>query len=214
MVEISGVKSTPGEHKYVITLTDEYELPTVLEVPYVVKVNHVPTVSSEIGSLAVNGVKGQTEIDVNEWFTDEDNESLFAVVAVADRSIVSTSVAGGKVTFTGKKVGRTEVTLTAADAKGESAAQTFALVVRDASTPMDVYPNPATDYVNVRPGASELDAEVIIYNAAGSEASHRSATLGINAPLKVDVKSLAPGRYTVEIRAGGKVYGTSTFVKK
>ena len=158
--------------------------------------------------------KGQTEIDVNEWFTDEDNESLFAVVTVADRSIVSTAVDGGKVTFTGRKVGLTQVTLTAADAKGESAVQAFTLVVRDASAPMDVYPNPATDYVNVRPGASELDAEVIIYNAAGSEASHVSATLGINSPLKVDVKSLAPGRYTVEIRTDGKVYGTSTFVKK
>lgn len=214
MVEISGVKSTPGEHKYVITLTDQYDLPTVLEVPYVVKVNHVPAVSSEIGSLAVNGIKGKTEIDVNEWFTDEDNESLFAVVTVADRSIVSTVVDGGKVTFTGRKVGRTQVTLTAADAKGESAAQSFTLVVRDASAAMDVYPNPATDYVNVRPGVSALDAEVVIYNAAGSEVSHVSATLGINSPLKLDVKSLAPGRYTVEIRTDGKVYGTSTFVKK
>ena len=105
MVEISGVKSTPGAHKYVITLTDQYDLPTVLEVPYVVKVNHVPAVASEIGSLTVNGIKGQTEIDVNEWFTDEDNESLFAVVTVADRSIVSTAVDGGKVTFT-KQEGR------------------------------------------------------------------------------------------------------------
>ena len=117
-------------------------------------------------------------------------------------------------TFTGRKVGRTQVTLAAADAKGESASQVFTLVVRDASVAMDVYPNPATDYVNVRPGASELDAEVVIYNAAGSEVSHVSAALGINSPLKVDVKSLAPGRYAVEIRTDGKVYGTSTFVKK
>ena len=213
-VEISGVKSTPGAHKYIITLKDEYDMPAVLEVPYMVKVNHAPTVSSEIGVLTVNGVKGECTVDVNAWFSDEDNETLFAVANVADRSIVSTSIDGSNVKFTGRKTGRTSVTLYAADAKGESASQTFTLVVRDSSSPIDVYPNPATDYINVRPGDGKIDAEVVIFTAAGSEVSRVSAEAGINAPLRMDVKSLAPGRYTVSVRTGGKVYGTSGFVKK
>lgn len=214
MVEISGVKSTPGEHKYVITLTDEYDLPTVLEVPYVVKVNHAPESVKEIGTFAVAGVGGVSELDVNDWFMDEDNEDLFAVVSVADRKIVSTSVSGGKVRFTGLRAGRTAVTLSAADAKGESASQTFTLVVCDASAGVEVYPNPASDYINVRPMSQGMDAEIVIYNMAGNESARVFAEAGLNAPLKMDVKSLAPGRYVVKVSAGGKVYGTTTFVKK
>ncbi len=214
MVEISGVKSSPGAHKYVVTLSDEYDMSTILEVPYMVKVNHAPNVTSEIGMVAVNGLKGECIVDVNDWFADEDNENLYAVVNVADRSLVSTSVDGSKVKFTGKKIGRTNVTLSAADSKGEFASQTFTLVVRDSSNPLDVYPNPATEYINVRPGDEKIDADVVIYNMAGSEVCRLTAGLGINMPLKMDVNRLAPGRYTVSVRVGGKLYGTSEFVKK
>ena len=213
-VEISGVKSTPGVHQYKITATDEYGAETVKTVSYTVKVNHVPAVSSEVASLTVNGIGGTCSIDVNDYFTDEDNETLFAVVSVSDRSVVSTSISAGKVTFKGKKVGKTKVTLTAADAKGESASQSFNLVVRDSSTELDVYPNPAVDFINIRPAAEALDASVAIYNAAGSKVYASDCSMGINSHFKVGVASLAPGRYTVEVKADGKLYGTTSFVKK
>ena len=213
-VEISGVKSTPGEHWYRLTLTDEYEKATMLEVPYIVKVNHAPVQIAEIGTLAVNGVKGTGTFDVNNWFSDKDNEELFAVVSVEDRSVVATEVSGSKVTFTGRKVGRTKVTLTASDAKGESASQSFVLVVRDSASPLDVYPNPATDHINIRPGADSIDASVTIANQAGTVVYSAGKTLGINSPLRVEVGALAPGRYTVRLRMGSQTYGTSTFVKK
>ena len=213
-VEVSGVKSTPGEHWYRITLTDEYDLATVLEVSYTVRTNHAPVQTAEIGTLAVNGVKGGCTVDVNDWFSDEDNEALFAVVSVADRNIVATEISGSKVTFTGKKTGRTNVTLRASDAKGEYAEQRFSLVVRDSSSPFDVYPNPATDHISIRPGADSIDASVIIVNQAGTSVFSKEAVLGINSPLRVEVGALAPGRYTVRIKNGSEIYGTSTFVKK
>ena len=213
-VEVSGVKSTPGEHWYRLTLTDEYDLATVLEVPYTVKTNHAPEQTAEIGMLAVNGVKGSCTVDVNDWFSDEDSEELFAVVSVGDRSVVATEISGGKVTFTGKRLGRTNVTLRASDAKGEAAEQDFVLVVRDSSSPLDVYPNPATDHVSIRPGADSIDASVIIVNQAGTSVFSKEAVLGINSPLRVEVGALAPGRYTVRVKNGSEIYGTSTFVKK
>ncbi len=213
-VEISGVKSTPGEHKFRLILTDEYDLSTTLEVPYTINVNHPPVQTVEIGSLAVNGVGGKCSVNVNDFFTDEDNEELFAVVSVADRNVAATEISGGTVIFTGRKTGRTEVTLTASDAKGESASQTFALVVRDSSTPLDVYPNPADDHIFIRPGADSIEASAQILNQAGVAVYSGSTTIGINSPLRVEVGSLAPGRYTVQLKCGGKVYGTSTFVKK
>lgn len=213
-VEISGVKSTPGEHKFRLTLTDEYDLSTSMEVSYTINVNHAPVRIVEIGSLAVNGVGGKCSVNVNDFFSDEDNEDLFAVVSVADRSVAATEISGGTVIFTGKKTGKTEVTLTASDAKGESASQTFALVVRDSSTPLDVYPNPADDHIFIRPGAESIEASAQVLNQAGVAVYSGSATIGINSPLRVEVGSLAPGRYTVQLKCGGKVYGTSTFVKK
>lgn len=213
-VEISGVKSTPGEHWYRLTLTDEYEKATVLETPYTVQVNHAPVQIAEIGTLAVNGVKGTGTFDVNNWFSDKDNEELFAVVSVEDRSVVATEVSGSKVTFTGRKVGRTKVTLTASDAKGESASQSFVLVVRDSASQLDVYPNPATNHINIRPGADSIDASVTIANQAGTVVYSAGKTIGINSPLRVEVGALAPGRYTVRLRTGSQTYGTSTFVKK
>lgn len=214
MVEISGVKSTPGDHKFTLIATDEYDLAYREEIPYTVKTNHTPEVSKEIVQLAVNGVKGLCSIDVNDYFTDEDNESLFAVVSVSDRSVVSTTIDGGKVTFKGLKLGSTKVTVSASDAKGEAASQSFVLVVRDASKAVDVYPNPATEYVNVRPGAENLDATLRIYDASGAEVIKTSSQTGINSPIKVDVRGLAPGKYTVEVKAVGKTYGTASFVKK
>ena len=213
-VEISGVKSTPGEHRFRLTLTDEYDLSTTMEVAYTINVNHAPERTVEIGSLAVNGVGGKCSVNVNDFFSDEDNEELFAVVSVADRNVAATEISGGTVIFTGKKTGMTEVTLTASDAKGESASQTFALVVRDSSTPLDVYPNPADDHIFIRPGAESIEASAQILNQAGVAVYSGSAAIGINSPLRVEVGSLSPGRYTVQLKCGGKVYGTSTFVKK
>lgn len=213
-VGISGVKSTPGAHWYRLVLTDEYELSTTLEVPYTINVNHAPVIASEIGSLAVNGVGGVCTVDVNDYFNDEDRESLYAVVNVADRSVVSTEISGGKVTFKGKKTGRTEVTLTGCDAKGESASQIFVLVVRDSSAALDVYPNPAVDHIFIRPGDDTLQGTALILNQAGMTLYSADATLGINSPLRVEVGPLAPGRYTVQLKSNGKVYGTASFVKK
>ena len=213
-VEISGVKSTPGEHQYKITATDEYGAETVKTVSYIVKTNHIPFVSSAVSSLTVNGVGGKCTVDVNDYFDDEDKENLFAIVSVADRSVVSTTISSGNVTFTGKKVGKTTVVLTAADAKGESASQSFTLVVRDSSTDVDVYPNPAVDYINIRPAADALDASVAIYNAAGTKVYEEDCVMGINSHFRVGVASLAPGRYAVEVKSDGKLYGTTSFVKK
>ena len=184
-----------------------------MQFSFTVLTNTAPELVMDVPSLAVNGPGASSEIVISDYFSDADAEPLFATVELTDRSIVSFSYSEGIASFTGSKTGSTRARLIVSDARGASASSEFTVVVRDASAPMDIYPNPATDFVNVRTG-EDVAASVKIYSASGAVAwSAADVSVSLNSPLKIDLSDIAPGVYTLALETAKGTY-KSKFSKK
>ena len=85
------------------------------------------------------------------------------------------------------------------------------LVKVDKSDPVETYPSPVTTELSIR---TETDAEtyVSIMNSTGKTVYESTSIFSGFDPLVLDVAGLAPGRYYVTVRYGGKTY-KKTIVK-
>ncbi len=210
---IRGAEAAEGKHTVTVNVVDEYGAMGSCELNFTVLENTAPELLMEVPALAVNGPGASSEIVISDYFSDVDAEPLFATVEMTDRSIASFSYSGGIARFTGKKTGSTRVLLIVSDARGASASSEFSVTVRDASAPMDIYPNPATDYVNVRTG-EDCRANVTIHSASGARIwSASGVDISLNSPLTVSLADIAPGVYTLTLETSKGTY-KSKFSKK
>lgn len=83
-----------------------------------VTLNRVPVAGTAPASPTIKLDDGEQAVDISSWFTDEDNDSLSFLTSVADTTIVSAKVEGGRLLLTPAKAGTTRVTLTADDGRG------------------------------------------------------------------------------------------------
>ena len=81
----------------------------------------------------------------------------------------------------------------------------FKVAVIDGTESVRVYPNPVVDVMNVATGV-KASAKVTVLSAAGNKVFEAEAEVSYTEPMTVDMKSCAPGRYTVKIVTGGKEY--------
>lgn len=210
-ITINGAMAVEGTHTFTLTAIDEYGARTDQQEQYTVKENHAPVLVKEVGTLCIDGAGNTVDININEYVTDEDGGPLSVLTSISDRNVVSYTYLNETITFTGKKLGMTEVNMTVTDSKGASVQVRFNVVVRDNSRPFDVYPNPVVDVLNIRT-QDEADCTVSIRSVSGSTVYSGHGTSSIDNPLKIDMTSAAPGQYTLQLSFGGENYKT-TFVK-
>ena len=94
------------------------------------------------------------------------------------------------------------------DAKGASVQTSFNVVVRDSSKPYDLYPNPVTDWLNIRTPETS-NCGVTLYSATGSQVYSGEGVSSIDEPLQVDMKNAAPGQYILRLNLNGQEYQAS-----
>lgn len=210
-ITINGAMAVEGTHTFTLTAIDEYGARTDQQEQYTVQENHAPVLVKEVGTVCIDGAGNTVDININEYVTDEDGGPLSVLTSISDRNVVSYTYLDGRITFTGKKLGMTEVNMTVTDSKGASVQVRFNVVVRDNSRPYDVYPNPVVDVLNIR---TQDDAEctVTVRSSSGSTVYSGQGSSSIDNPLKIDMSSAAPGQYTLLLSFGGESY-TATFVK-
>ena len=97
---------------------------------------HIEVFSTNAGPIAVGTIPDQTlllgkdgRVEVEEYFSDPDDDRLEYAVASLDEAIVTASVSGIEVGLTPVSVAVTRVTVTASDPEGLSAEQSFAVTV-------------------------------------------------------------------------------------
>lgn len=162
----------------------------------------------DVDNIVLGGRNKSVELRLDEYFNDADGETLsYTAEQSTTNLVVKHSVADGVLTVTGNSFGLTKLMLTATDARGETAAQSFEILVRDGSRPVDLYPNPVADRLNVRVGADAGELKLKIVSASGStfyEASHGASNPF--SPVTVDMSDAPAGQYTVLVTADGEEY--------
>ena len=218
---INAVYSDPGEYECSITARDntgEETGVTTLKIPYTILPNNEPEFVQG-KEIALESVGSTYVFNPYDCFYDKDNDSFTFTYTMTDDSIVSyAEQENGLVEFTALKQGSVRIAITATDPKGAAAAGgiTVSVIgsgpVADGEVGMDIYPNPARDFVKVRTAASGV-YDVIVNTASGSTVYSASAAISLDQPHEVDLSGIAPGTYSLVLRKDGKDVASGTFVR-
>lgn len=210
-ITVNALETDPGQYNVTIFVgkgtgeeVSESFVLTILE-------NHAPTVAEEIDDMVIS--TSGASVSIASVFTDQDGEMLTCTASSSNESIVGAEMNNGVLSVVPITYGMAEVTVTARDARGAGASQTFRVLVRNTSKPYDVYPNPVTDYLYVRPGRNSVSLDIEVVGDFGRKVITRTATGTPFEPVKLDMTTLAPGQYMLMVKESSGNEFTQNIVK-
>ncbi len=198
---VEALKAEPGRtYTGALSVTDGYDT-TVQSFSYTILTNHAPQVARSIGDQYFSSLSDQKSFTLSDYFSDEDGETLCYTVSSSSTSIIVNSTVSdeGTLTVQAHSTGSATLTVTASDARGESASLSFRVLVRDGSRPYDLYPNPVKDVLWLRSGEVK-SVDLTISNKAGAVVYEQSGlALDPFEPTAIDFKAQPGGVYYVRI---------------
>lgn len=170
-----------------------------LEFTYFVLANHVPEVVAAPENILIGSLGTSLWVELAPVFADKDGEELtYRVVSDVTDGVVQFFVSGNKLNITATGYGNARLTVTAADAPGDTCAVSFEVLVRDSSRPVDIYPNPVSDTLWLRTPEKVYGASVEVKASNGAAVIRRN---GLESspfePLGLDVSHIPGGIYYV-----------------
>ena len=199
-MQIDALKAEPGSYTATIRIAG-----SVMEViGFTILNNHAPQIAAALEDRILNAASAAPlNIDLQPYFTDPDGEQLSYAVKFTTSGVASGSVSGSILNLSPKDYGLTTVTVTARDARQAKCEASFNLIARNAFLDLDVYPNPVSDHLYIRP-ATPMQTGATLYSRSGAKVRSEEAQAGPFSPLIIDVRELAPGTYTLRVDYGGK----------
>ena len=212
VVHIDALKGEPGRYTSRLTVGKGSMFEKSMEITAEILENHAPKTVKVFDNVVLDAETGESvTFDLKDYFTDEDGETLVYNPEVEVGSTATASVSSGVMTVKALTYGQTAVSVTGSDARGANVKQSFTLLARDASRVLDLYPNPVSNILYVRP-AHDSSVSITFYNQTGAKVLDKTVEAKLFNPAKLDVKGLAAGVYTVKASYdGGSV--TMTIVK-
>ena len=197
-LHINALQAAPGSY----TATIQVGSIATKVIAFTILPNHAPQLTVPFDDLIINVASAAAPaLDLAEHFVDPDGEALSFRVSDED-ILLDYSLSGTVLTLTPDKTkdggyGMGAIQIEAVDAHQESVAATFRVVMRDAYRDMDLYPNPVSTTLFVRP-ATERTAAVALVNAVGATVySLPSVRIGPFEPLSIDMSGLPGGTYAL-----------------
>ena len=210
---ITGNGAPAGQYVAHLIATDSFGASTDYQIEYEILQNHVPYSIAAFENLLFTKTGEKVVYDMSKFFADEDGEQLNYSASMSESNVISVNQSGNNLIITAIGSGLTEVTITASDAcKDRSTASFKALVRENTSVPVDLYPNPVVDKLNIRP-AAEGQIEVSIFNKIGAKVWSGSGSAAPFTPFEIDLSGLPGGIYYVKVTGAG-VNDTYTIAKK
>ncbi len=210
-VTLNALAVEPGDYKATLTASFGPGHTTVIEIPYTVQKNHAPKADGAIPSVIAES-KDAVEVDLSQYFTDEDGEQLTFAADITTQRIVNVSFSGNTMTLKPSSFGSTPITVTATDARGKSATvSAFTFLYYDISKGVSAYPNPVVDCLKVCAG-KEKEMKIVLSNAGGAVLYEETVKGSALSPAQIDMKSFAPGRYDLTVTYD-EVTSSKTIVK-
>ncbi len=210
---IVGVKADAGTYTARLTATDRYGESSVYDLVYTILENNPPQATKGIDNKLFTSIGEEFSINLGDYFTDPDGEPLTYEFTYSDNSVAYLNLSASQIIGTTLKYGLTSVTITAKDAKGDSASIDFMLLVRDPKQAYSAYPNPVVKNLYIATGQNLEPAQVRVASETGAVVFDDTVQASAFVPASVDMSACAPGKYHLTLKFGSKEY-TQIIVKK
>ena len=198
---LDAMKTEPGDYTVTLLVGNRIEG----TYPLTILPNHAPEQTRPLDNFIINANSGATfSVDLDQYFQDPDGETLTYMVSVSGDPIATAELNGATLKINPKEYGLATICIQASDARETKCAATSKILGRDASRPLDIYPNPVSDWLHVRPGKVGL-FEVRLVNGLGACVYESgSVTVGPFSPLDIDMQGLPGGIYSLSVN--GEIY--------
>lgn len=207
------VNASVGKHAVTIHVSDIFGAAATAEIPFEIYKNTPPKQAKEFISMFIPIGKTDRQIDLAEYFTDEDGHELTYTANSSNSSALGVTLEGSVLKFNPLNESPVLVNVTAADkfnAKATSTIQTY--IVKDELVYI-VYPIPASKVLHVRLSDEVSSANISILSAVGQKVLSQNTTVSDeNRMVDLDISKLAGGNYMLLVEANGKTF-KKTFVK-
>jgi hypothetical protein len=166
--------------------------------------------SFTIGNTEMTLTEKSKTLDMNDYFSDPDGDTLTYSVTSSDDSVVKADVQGNQIILTAIGKGTATITVTGDDGRGKSSSQTFDVTVLNEAPVGTSIPErtlKVTDapiVVDIAPYFSDVDDEVLQYQAFST--NNRVATVSIEGS-KITITPQEAGSIDVVVKVSD---GTET----
>ncbi len=202
-LDIVNYKKTAGSYTLHLTVSDRFGASDSADLSFDLLPDMAPELVSALKPVYLGSSTDIVHFDPTSAFTDEIPEKLKFVISYDRTMLLIQSLSEGYC-IRPLKYGRSEVTVTATDEGGNSTDCTFAVLCRDDSRIIDLYPNPVKDVLNIRMGRDVSgQIHISVYDNAARELVSEDTQIAPTEPAKVDLSSLGGGAYTVKITYPG-----------
>ncbi|MBR5736400.1 MAG: S8 family serine peptidase [Bacteroidales bacterium] len=209
-IQINGKGAPAGSYEFKLVVSDKYGAADSLVVPYVIKPNTPPEKLKDIDNMVFGAQNETLTLNLADYFHDEDGEPLSVKCTVSDNNVVNLSPTS-KFTLivTALMYGTADVTVSVSDAMEKTVSTSFKVLVRDASQPFDIYPNPVTDgMLFVRSGDSN-STKIVVSSASGAIVYDSTVTTDAFNPAAIDMSGCSSGVYSVRVSNSSATITTS-----
>jgi hypothetical protein len=145
-------------------------------------------------------------VDVNDYFYDPDGNPLsFKEAVSSNENRMKATARGTKLILSAISAGECNVTVIVTDSNNAQVTGTLMTMARDAKKEVDIYPNPATDKLQIRMGKEvNREVKVQLFNSAGTKVMDTNVMVRPFEPGTISVEKLSSGVYTLLIKYDGK----------
>lgn len=203
-IVLKGARAASAAYRDTLVVTEMYGLEDSIIVDYTILPNHAPYKGRTLDDMVFSSkVAPAVSLNATDYFKDDDGETLSYSIAIENVAVCNMNYSKGKFYVTPMSYGITGITVTGTDVRGEKVTQSFKVLVRDGSKPVDVYPNPVKDKLYLR-SSEDTKYEVKIISPTGAVYYDKTVEISPFEPGSVDMKKAWPGMYTVILTKDGK----------
>lgn len=200
--EIKCLKAKPGVYTCTLKATDKFGLASEFTFKYEILPNHAPQAKVTSYNLIMTTIGETSTLAISDLIEDIDGESINFSISYSAKNVAHINPAGDIISITALGYGLLTADVTGSDARGESCAMTLKVLVRDDSRPLEIYPNPVSKTLYLRPG-KDVTMNVSISNKSGSTVYSTSSNVSPFDPLAIDMSGQSAGTYYVRVTADG-----------
>jgi len=199
-MKIVSLMEEPGNYSAKIKATDFFGASAEKYVEYVILPNHAPECTKSFENVLLPRIGDKHSIQLDEHFIDTDGEQLQYSVENSSKTAINATISDGILTCTSLSEGEATIKLTATDIREEKAVASFRILSRDPKTkPVDLYPIPANEYINIRP-VEESPIHLELFSSVGGKILEKEFTASYFEPFRLDVSEIQSGYYTAVIK--------------